>query len=277
MSKIEWTKRTWNPIVGCTKVSPGCLHCYAERMACRQVAMGKARHEAGSTNDDTWAAYSSVIDPETGKWNGGVAYRDSRVPRADLVFVCSMSDLFGPAVPDAWIDRVYDAMLSCDNTVFQILTKHPDRAVAWLDDNPRYSPPDGWRHIWWGTTVESAEFLPRIDQLLTIPAPVRFMSIEPMLGPILLPDRICRLSYDEPEIPCVDWVIIGCESGPGRRPCQRQWVIDLVEQCHAARAPVFVKQIEIAGKVSRDAGKIAAELGYGVEQIRQMPKGQVTP
>jgi len=187
-----------------------------------------------------------------------------------MVFVCSMGDLFHrDAIAAGWTDDVFEVMTrpACAKHTFQILTKRPDVALEWLDDNPRFSPPDGWDNLWWGVTVEDQERAWRIKELLQIPAAIRFISLEPLLGPIDLEEA----QRDAITGRFIDWCIVGAESGPRRRPCDNRWIADIVEQCIAAGVSVFVKQIQVKGKVVKEIEAISNLLGYAPEQLRQWP------
>lgn len=242
-TKIEWTNETWNPVVGCSKVSPGCKNCYAERMAYRLGCMGKP--------------YYDMVQ-EGGGWNGkvelvkGVLDKPLHWRKPRKVFVCSMSDLFHEAVPDEFIWRVFRKMETASWHTFQVLTKRPERMAALLDDyllNVGERQPGG--HIWLGTSVENQKWAAkRIPLLLQVSAAVRFVSCEPLLGPVEDLCRGFRGAYY-----CLllcHWLIIGCESGPKRRPCKLEWVKRLIDQAHAANVPVFVKQLDINGRVSHN-------------------------
>ena len=208
-SSIEWTHSTWNPVTGCTKISPGCKNCYAERMARRLKAMGQPNY----ANGFRVTTHDSALDLPL-QW---------RQPRT--IFVNSMSDLFHRDVPVDFVRKVFAVMREAHQHVFQVLTKRSGRLAqlaGGLD----------WPHnIWMGVSVENADYLPRLDDLRNVPAAIRFVSFEPLLGPL-------------PEIDLQDihWVIVGGESGPGARPMDREWVLDIREQCLAARVPFFFKQ-----------------------------------
>lgn len=208
-SNIEWTDMTWNPVTGCTKISPGCKHCYAETMAKRLQAMGSPRYADG---------FRLTLQPDLLelplRW---------RVPRR--VFVNSMSDLFHPAVPDDFIFRVFDTMNRADAHQFQILTKRPERVLS-LDRCLPWTP-----NIWMGTSVENSDYLHRVDRLRLTTAHTRFLSLEPLLGPL-----------PELDLSGIHWVIVGGESGPRARPMDRAWVIDVRKQCRAANVAFFFKQ-----------------------------------
>lgn len=208
-SSIEWTEATWNPVTGCTKVSPGCKHCYAERMAGRLQAMGLQQYRNG---------FEVTLQPQALElplsWK-----------RPRLIFVNSMSDLFHPDVPADYVGRVFDVMRRAAQHTYQVLTKRPERALALADQLP-------WqRHIWLGTSVENALYAHRIDTLRQVPARVRFLSIEPLLGPI-----------PKLALAGVHWVIVGGESGPGARPMQIEWVRQIRSACAKQRVPFFFKQ-----------------------------------
>ena len=220
-SDIEWTEATWNPVTGCTKISPGCAHCYAERMARRLQAMGQANYANGFA-----LTLQNHLLRQPLKW---------RKPR--LIFVNSMSDLFHKAVPCSFIKKVFKVMGEADWHVFQILTKRSERLVSLAASLP-------WpQNVWMGVTVENERFAFRIDHLRQVPAAVRFVSFEPLLGP--LP----RLDLTE-----IDWAIVGGESGPNARPMVPRWVIDIRNQCRAADVAFFFKQW--GGPKRKDAGRL---------------------
>lgn len=208
-SAIEWTQTTWNPITGCTKISPGCKHCYAERMSLRLQSMGQANYVNGFRL--TLQAHM-LQAPLTWK-----------KPR--FVFVNSMSDLFHKDVPDTYVHRVFEVMRSAHWHVFQILTKRSQRL---LQMSPKIAWPD---NVWMGVSVERSDYTFRIGHLQQTGAATRFLSLEPLLGP--LPN----LNLSD-----INWVIVGGESGPGARPMQKTWVTDIRDQCVAAGVPFFFKQ-----------------------------------
>ena len=208
-SRIEWTESTWNPVSGCTKISAGCLNCYAERMAKRLKAMGQRRYRNGFRV----TLHPKALD-EPYRW------KKSRV-----VFVNSMSDLFHKKVPFAFIQRLFGVMNENQRHTFQILTKRPERlcelapALNWTDN------------IWMGVTIENNDYVWRAEHLRMVGAYVRFISLEPLLGPV--PDL---------ELDGIDWVIVGGESGPGARPMLQQWVLDIKEKCQREEKAFFFKQ-----------------------------------
>lgn len=208
-SPIEWTESTWNPVTGCDKVSPGCLNCYAERMAARLQAMGLDAYRNGFDVTLQEAALEAPL-----RWR-----------KPQTIFVNSMSDLFHERVPSDFIQRVFGVMNRANWHRYQILTKRPERLLD-LDGALPWGP-----HVWMGVSVESARYTTRIDLLRQSASHVRFLSLEPLLGP--LPDL---------ELHGIHWVIVGGESGPGARPMDPAWVADLRDQCARAQVPFFFKQ-----------------------------------
>lgn len=228
-SSIEWTESTWNPVIGCTKVSPGCVNCYAERMAKRLGAMAEGAKAKGQ-NPGRTANYLKVIN-RRGKWNNTIFMDDSAVdaPRSwrepRTIFVNSMSDLFHPDVELDFIRRIFDTMNDCPQHTFQVLTKRPETAAE-------VSSVLNWTaNIWMGTSVEDQRVVDRVKHLQRIPAHVRFLSVEPLIGPIT------RLPISK-----IHWVIVGGESGPGARPMQAEWVRTIRNRCVDRGVPFFFKQ-----------------------------------
>lgn len=223
-STIEWTEATWNPVAGCTPVSPGCLNCYAARMALRLERMGGTTGEKyeGTARKarDGRPVFSGRINLDEEALDLPRSWRLGR-----LIFVNSMSDLFHDAVPVEYIQRVFRVMAECPQHTFQVLTKRPDKAKDLAACLP-------WpKNVWLGTSVETKKYYDRIRVLRTIPAHVRFLSCEPLLGPL-------------PRLPLsgVHWVIVGGESGPGARPMEAEWVYEIRDQCEARSVPFFFKQ-----------------------------------
>lgn len=220
-SAIEWTEATWNPVTGCTKVSLGCQHCYAETMSRRLKAMGQSHYINGFEP----TVHESALDLPL-RWK-----------RPRMIFVNSMSDLFHDDVPTDFILRVFDVMRRAPQHTFQVLTKRTERLVALNAQLP-------WqRNIWMGVTVEHRDYLGRIDHLRSTGAELKYLSLEPLLGP--LPD----LKLDS-----IGWVIVGGESGIGARPMDPAWVRDLRDQCIAAQVPFFFKQW--GGRNKKKAGRV---------------------
>jgi protein gp37 len=213
-SKIEWTDATWNPVRGCTKISPGCKHCYAEAFAERFRGVSGHPYEQG---------FDLRLIPE--KLTEPLSWPDRRV-----VFVNSMSDLFQEDIPDAYIDAVVRVMEATPWHTFQVLTKRADRLREALATRlVRFA---SLRHVWWGVSVEDRRYgLPRIDELRAAPAAVRFLSVEPLLEDIGMID-----------LSGIDWVIVGGESGRGARPMAPAWARSIRDQCDRANVPFFFKQ-----------------------------------
>lgn len=208
-SSIEWTKSTWNPVTGCTKVSPGCKHCYAERMARRLQAMKQPNYADGFR----LAIHRQMLDLPL-EWK-----------KPQTIFVNSMSDLFHEDVPLSFILEVFDVMRRASWHDFQILTK---RSARLLELSPELEWP---RNVWMGVSVENADYTFRIQHLRLTGAAVKFLSLEPLLGPL----PALNLSG-------IDWVIVGGESGPMARPIDKTWVTDIRDQCQQAGVPFFFKQ-----------------------------------
>jgi len=208
-STIEWTEMTWNPVTGCTKISQGCKHCYAERMAKRLLAMGNDRYRNG---------FQVTLHPDLldlpRRW---------RQPR--VVFVNSMSDLLHEDVPLAYIRRVFATMRDCPQHTFQVLTKRSERLAE-------LAPLLPWpKNVWMGVSVEDARVLHRVRDLQRVSAAVRFLSLEPLIGPL-----------DALPLEGIHWVIVGGESGPHARAMRAEWVSSIFRQCRTARVPFFFKQ-----------------------------------
>jgi protein gp37 len=222
LSDIEWTDATWNPVSGCKIISPGCTNCYAMRMAARLQAM---QHPA----------YDGVTRKSGGrpKWTGRVHLNEAaldvplrwRSPRK--IFVNSMSDLFQDGVPDDFIARVWDVMLRADRHVFQILTKRPENMLRIVTENNLAVRPN----IWLGTSVESAAYKHRIDDLRRVPAAIRFISFEPLVSGI-----------GRTNLTGIHWAIVGGESGPRARPMKTAWVDNIESECRRHDVAFFFKQ-----------------------------------
>jgi len=219
-SSIGWTESTWNPLTGCTKISPGCEHCYAERMALRLQAMGQPNY----ANGFKLTMHKQVLELPL-RWK-----------KPKTIFVNSMSDLFHKEVPVKFILRIFDIMLRADWHRFQILTKRADRSLD-LDPLLAWAP-----HIWMGVSVENSDYTFRIDCLRQTRAKVKFLSFEPLLGPV-----------HDVNLDGIDWVIVGGESGPGARSMDPSWVVDIRDQCQNAQVPLFFKQW--GGKNKKKAGR----------------------
>ena len=273
-SKIPWTEATLDVVGGCTKVSSGCRECYALPLIGNRLANNPACKDR----------YKGLV--KDGKWTGTIKLFEDRLDKPlhwrkpRKIFICPYSDLFHESVPLEFIERVWDTMFNCPQHLFQILTKRPARLMDfghWMLGQHRRID---YSNLSLGITAENQEMADkRIPLLLQIPAAVRFVSVEPMLGPVEmskveLPDtgdenysnarchplRVEEGAYSFGRIGPISWVIIGCESGPNRRPCKIEWVRDLVRQCDAAGIPVFIKQLNISGKASKNPAEWPEDL-----------------
>ena len=297
-TKIAWTDKSWNPVVGCSKVSAGCDNCYAEKMAHR--VRGMMYVQSSDKSLETWEKYDEVLTMN-GKWNGHTYCDESALDKPlhwktpCRIFVCSMGDLFHESVPFEFIDKVMKIIDHTHRHIFQVLTKRPERmkkymlgkvqarkivkGIASHTAGCKTAPDFPPNNLWLGVTAENQEMADkRIPILLQIPAAVRFVSIEPMLGEVNL-GNICSTRNGDsdlgwggkkggyPYLNCLtgreysvlvgqesdnklDWVIVGAESGPKRRYCKHQWALSIVKQCKAAGVPCFVKQLQ-----ENDSGK----------------------
>jgi protein gp37 len=227
-TKIEWTKnsdgtkgKTYNPVTGCTKISPGCQNCYAERMSKRLAG------RCGYPKDDPYAV---TLHPD--RLNEPLRWK-----KPSRIFVCSMSDLFHDDIPARYIFEVLDVIRKCPQHIFQVLTKRPERM---RDIFKMIDPICQYKNLWLGVTAENQEQTDkRIPVLSQTPAEIRFVSVEPMLGPV---DLSRHLMY-------LDWVICGSESGPGRRPTEISWIRSLRDQCVSAGVSFFLKQMDVDGQL----------------------------
>lgn len=208
-SSIEWTEVTWNPVTGCNKVSAGCKFCYAERMAKRLQAMGVEQYRNG---------FKLSLAPQV--LNAPLKWRTPRT-----VFVNSMSDLFHKDVPISYIQKVFEVMNETPRHTYQVLTKRSER-LREVADKLFWTP-----NIWMGVSVEEEKVSKRIPDLIATPARTKFLSIEPLIGPV----ESLYLDY-------IDWVIVGGESGPGARPLKKEWVVNVFRQCRKKKVKFFFKQ-----------------------------------
>lgn len=241
-SSIEWTDATWNPVRGCTKISPGCKHCYAETFAERFRGVPGHPYEQG---------FDLKLIPEK-------LAEPLRWATPKTIFVNSMSDLFQAGVPDSYVEQVVRVMQMANWHTYQVLTKRADRMRDMLEDQLAFAAQD--EHIWWGVSVEDRKYgLPRLDALRDATAAMRFLSIEPLLEDL-----------GEIDLDGIDWLIVGGESGHGARPMEKAWVISLRKQCRSAKVPFFFKQW---GGVRKSlAGRILDGRTYD-----DMPKREAMP
>jgi len=220
-SRIEWTESTWNPLTGCNKISPGCKFCYAERFAKRLQAMGQPNYRNGF---ELTLHEHAVEQPLSWK-------------KPQMIFVNSMSDLFHKDVPLEFIQKVFDVMNQADWHVFQVLTKRSERL---LEVHRHLSWP---QNVWMGVSVENSDYTFRIDHLRKTGAKIKFLSLEPLLGPL----PALNLAN-------IDWVIVGGESGPKARPIKSDWILEIKEQCREEGVPFFFKQW--GGKNKKKNGRL---------------------
>lgn len=229
-SAIEWTEATWNPTTGCDRVSPGCDNCYALTLAKRLQAMGSTKYQADGDPRTSGPGFKLTLHPEALDLP-----RSWRQPR--VVFVDSMSDLFHPDVPMDFIHKVFEVMAETPQHTYQILTKRSQRLL-------KLGKKLDWPgNVWMGVSVENDKYRFRINHLRDVPADIRFLSLEPLIGP--LPDL---------ELAGIHWVIVGGESGPNARPMEPAWATDIRDQCVAAGVPFFFKQW--GGRTPKAGGRL---------------------
>lgn len=243
-SRIEWTEATWNPVTGCTKISPGCKNCYAERLANRLQAMGQRRYLNG---------FKVTLHPDSvdlpSSWTEG-----------KRIFVNSMSDLFHKEVPFEFVSRCFDTMREADQHIYQVLTKRPERLLEFAQKTLQGPWP---AQVWAGTSVENSDYKWRVDTLRQVPAPVRFLSIEPLIGPI-----------GKLDLRGIHWVIVGGESGPHFRPMEPKWAREVRDQCKRNKVAFFFKQW--GGRTPKSGGRILdgkTWSQYPEFPLRESPKG----
>jgi protein gp37 len=221
-SEIEWTEATWNPVAGCSLVSPGCTNCYAMRMAARLQAMGMQKYEGTTRKSGKRHVWTGRVNLDAKALTAPLAWR-----KPQRVFVNSMSDLFQEGLAEEFVGRVWQIMEQANWHTFQILTKRPDRMRGLLSKPAFRVLP----HVWLGTSVENEEHVERIELLRGTPAAIRFVSFEPLLAPIRNPD-----------LTGIHWAIVGGESGPSARPMNGEWVEDLRDACLRQGVAFFFKQ-----------------------------------
>lgn len=251
-SGIEWTDATWNPVTGCDRVSPGCAHCYALDLAARLKGMGQKRYQRDGDPKTSGPGFGVTLHPDR-------LEEPIRWTKPRMIFVNSMSDLFHEEIPDEYIAQVFAVMYVAGQHIFQVLTKRPDRMFALLNDpewrfevlmerhrlgegkQPLYARPWPIPNVWLGVSIENRRFVDRADLLRQTPAAVRFISAEPLLGPLLYsqasdpdgPFDLFEDGHEGPELDLdgIDWLIVGGESGPEHRPMKEQWVRALRDRC----------------------------------------------
>jgi protein gp37 len=233
-TSIEWTDATWNPVAGCTVLTAGCTNCYAMRMAARLEAMGQEKYRGLTRRSGGRAVWTGKIRLDEKSLVVPLSW-----PKPRRVFVNSMSDLFHEAVPTAFIKRVWKVMAETPRHTYQILTKRPDRMADILSGSGIYTLPN----VWLGTSVEDGRVLYRLDEIRGVPAAVRFVSLEPLLGSVAAGD-----------LNGIHWAIVGGESGPKARPMNPEWVYEIEAMCRASGTAFFFKQW--GGKNKKVAGRM---------------------
>ena len=231
MSKIQWTEQTWNPVTGCSRVSPGCQNCYAEKMAYRIMNMGTKASEyyAGTTRKTRggktqWTGRINTVESALAK--------PLKVKKPTMFFVNSMSDFFHPDIPLEFLMQIWAVIRATPRHTYQILTKRPENILDRLPEDWG----EGYPNVWLGVSIEGQGHDHRAETLSQVPAEIRFISAEPLLSPL-------RFLYaSELWDWGIGWVIVGGESGPGARRCEMFWITDLIRDCNAAGVPVFMKQ-----------------------------------
>lgn len=238
-SKIEWTDATWNPVTGCTKVSPGCAHCYAETFAKRFSGVPDHPYQQG---------FDLKLWPN--RLDLPLAWKKRK-----MIFVNSMSDLFHEDVPNDFIAKVFDIMCRAEHHIFQVLTKRSERMLVWTmahfySDRSRKEGKATWpQNVWLGVSLENQNYSWRIKHLQKTPAIIRFLSIEPLLSPVYL---------DASLLETIQWVIVGGESGPRARPMKPEWVYEIQNQCKKYHVPFFFKQWGTFDPTGKRVGKKVA-------------------
>lgn len=241
-SDIAWTEYTWNPFVGCSRVSEGCRHCYALRQAARCAGFGLKAYEGVTKKGEGPLTWTGKINRNS----AAVWRKPYQLLRPSKIFVNSMSDFWHLSAPDVWRREALWIMSQTPEHTYQILTKRPENIA------PQKFPDN----VWLGVTIEDARAEKRIDILRRVPCRVRFLSAEPLIGAL----RNLNLTG-------IHWVIIGAESGPGMRPCDLDWVRQIADQCRAQKTALFVKQLHINGRLSRDPQQWPADL-----RVREYPR-----
>lgn len=222
LSEIEWTEATWNPVAGCLMMSSGCTNCYAMRMAARLEAMGIEKYQGITRKSGGRAVWTGKVNVDENAIEWPLRWKKPR-----RIFVNSMSDLFQDGVDEATIESVWKVMEQAHWHSFQVLTKRPERMLSILSSASFKTLPN----VWLGTSVENGEVIGRLDVLREVPATIRFVSFEPLLGPIV-----------EPNLTGIHWAIVGGESGPKARPMESWWVETLRDTCQRQNVAFFFKQ-----------------------------------
>ncbi|MEM9668644.1 MAG: DUF5131 family protein [Pseudomonadota bacterium] len=251
-SQIEWTDSTWNPVAGCSIMSKGCTHCYAMQMAKRLEAMGVEKYKGLTRKSGKRTVWNGVVREDPSALEIPKRWRKPR-----KIFVNSMSDLFHPEVSEDFIGDVWNVMRDTPHHHYQILTKRPDRMAITIS---RWKQPT-LPNVWLGTSVENSKVISRIDDLRNVPAAIRFISFEPLIGSV----GIINLSN-------IDWAIVGGESGHSARPIKTEWIDEIYQQCRDAKTAFFFKQWGTWGADNKKRSKKANGRSYRGRTWDEMPK-----
>jgi protein gp37 len=250
-TQIEWTDATWNPVAGCTIISAGCTNCYAMEMARRLNAMNVAKYKGLTRRSGKRTIWNGVVREDRDALEIPLRWKKPR-----KIFVNSMSDLFHKSVSDRFILKVWEVMRGTPHHHYQILSKRPERMGAFV----RAMVPDVLPNVWLGTSIENREVVSRIDELRTVPAAIRFISFEPLIGPI-----------GEMDLSNIHWAIVGGESGKSARPIREEWVDEIFDECVRQNTAFFFKQWGTWGKDNRRRSKKANGRVYRDQTWDQMP------
>lgn len=250
-TQIEWTDATWNPVAGCSIVSAGCTHCYAMEMARRLEAMDVAKYVGLTRRSGGRAIWNGVVREDENALVIPLRWRKSR-----KIFVNSMSDLFHESVSDAFILKVWQVMRETPHHHYQILTKRPERMAEFVSTLVR----DVLPNVWLGTSIENAEVVRRIDHLRAVPAVIRFLSFEPLIGPV-----------GDVDLSGIHWAIVGGESGRSARPIREEWIDEIHAQCEEHETAFFFKQWGTWGKDNKRRSKKANGREYRGKTWDEMP------
>jgi protein gp37 len=256
-TQIEWTDATWNPVAGCTIVSAGCTNCYAMEMARRLQAMNVEKYKGLTRRSGKRAIWNGVVREDRSALDIPLRWKKPK-----KVFVNSMSDLFHERVSDGFILKVWDVMRATPHHHYQILTKRPER-MGWLLGN---KIPDVLPNVWLGTSIENDEAVGRVDHLRAVPAAIRFISFEPLIGPV-----------GKIDLADIHWAIVGGESGRAARPIREEWIDQIFEQCALQRTAFFFKQWGAWGKDNKRRSKKANGRIYREKVWDDMPVSLQTP
>jgi protein gp37 len=255
-TEIEWTDATWNPVAGCSVISAGCTNCYAMAMARRLEAMSVRKYQGLTRKSGKRTVWNGAVREDRSALDIPVQWKKPR-----KIFVNSMSDLFHEGVSDGFIADVWQTLRATPRHHYQILTKRPER----MGEVVRTIIADVLPNVWLGTSIENADVVARLDALREVPAAIRFISFEPLIGPVGAVD-----------LRCIDWAIVGGESGRAARPIREEWIDEIYEQCLRFDTAFFFKQWGTWGKDSKQRSKKANGRVYRGQVWNEMPKAAAT-